>query len=185
MNLYIRVLYVLIRSFFAPRITSIADVARVRLRVWPNDLDFNMHMNNGRYLTVMDLGRFDLILRNGLMKLMLKQKSVPILGSAKIRYRLPLMPFQQFDLETRVVGWDDKWIYMEQRFIIAHGPKAGAVAAIAVVKGSFFDKKTRTTVPTADMLAALNYDGLATPELPDHIRKWQDAEDALRDLTKG
>ena len=31
------------------------------MRVWPNDLDTNAHMNNGRYLTLMDLGRFDLM----------------------------------------------------------------------------------------------------------------------------
>ena len=25
---------------------------RVRLRVWPNDLDYNLHVNNGRYLAL-------------------------------------------------------------------------------------------------------------------------------------
>jgi acyl-CoA thioesterase FadM len=35
----------------------------VRFRVWPGDLDFNLHMNNGRYLTLMGLGRLDLMAR--------------------------------------------------------------------------------------------------------------------------
>ena len=183
MNLYIRVLLVFIRSFLGPRIYGIFDGSRLRLRVLPNDLDFNGHMNNGRYLTIMDLGRFDLILRNGLMALMLKQKSVPILGAVKIRYRLPLMPFQPFDLETRVVAWDEKWIFIEQRFVIVSGEKAGAVAAIAVLKGSFYDKRRKQTVPTAELLTALKWTG-APPELPPHIRKWQEAEDLLREITK-
>ena len=183
MNLYFRVIYLLISVLFRPRINGIFDVSRVRMRVWPNDLDFNWHMNNGRYLTVMDLGRFDLILRNGLMKLMLKQKSVPILAAAKIRYRLPLAPLQKFDLETRVIAWDAKWVFIEQRFVIVDGPKQGAIAAIALLKASFYDKKNKTSVPTAILLEALNYSG-ASPDLPPHIVKWQEAEDALRDITK-
>ena len=184
MNLYFRVIYLLIASFFRPRISGIFDVSRIRMRVWPNDLDFNWHMNNGRYLTLMDLGRFDLILRNGLMKLMLKQKSVPILAAAKIRYRLPLAPLQKFDLETRVIAWDAKWVFIEQRFIIVDGPKKDAIAAIALLKASFYDKKNKTSVPTAILLEALNYTG-ASPDLPPHIVKWQDAEESLRELTKG
>lgn len=183
MNLYFRVIYLFIASFFRPRISGIFDVSRLIMRVWPNDLDFNWHMNNGRYLTVMDLGRFDLILRNGLMKLMLKQKSVPILAAAKIRYRLPLAPLQKFALETRVIAWDEKWVFIEQRFIIVDGPKKDAIAAIALLKASFYDKRLKASVPTAILLEALNYTG-ASPEMPPHIVKWQDAEDALRDLTK-
>ncbi len=57
-------------------------------------------MNNGRYLTVMDLGRLNLILRTGLWRVVMKKKLAPVLASAQIRYRLPLKPFQLFDLET-------------------------------------------------------------------------------------
>lgn len=183
MNLYLRVLLVTIGSFFRERLKDIFTASWLRLHVLPNDLDFNGHMNNGRYLTIMDLGRFDLILRNGLFRLMLKQKSVPILGAVKIRYRLPLMPFQAYDLETKVIGWDDKWVFMEQRFIIVKGSKAGAVAAIAVLKGSFFDKRSHTTVPTDVLLKALGW-AHPSPDLPAHVRKWQEAEDALRDVTR-
>lgn len=182
MHLYFRVLIVLISALRSKIVKGIFDPSVLRLRVLPNDLDFNGHMNNGRYLTVMDLGRFDLILRNGLLKFMLSHKSVPILGAAKIRYRLPLMPFQKFDLETRVLCWDERWVFMEQRFVIVDGPKKGAIAAIAMVKGSFFDKRKKTLMPTTEPLGALGWTE-ASPPMPDHIRKWQDAEDALKALT--
>lgn len=184
MHLYFRVLWVLISSFFKPKISSILETSVLRFKVLPNDLDFNMHMNNGRYLTIMDLGRFDLVLRAGLLQIMLKQKSVPILGSATIRYRLPLMPFQSYELHTRIVSWDDKWAYMEQRFVIADGGKKhGAVAAVALVKGSFYDQRNKRTVPTKDVLDSA---GLAveTPEIPEHIVEWQKSEDFLREVTK-
>ena len=43
------------------------DESAIRLRVWPNDLDANLHMNNSRYLLAMDLGRWELVMRTGLL----------------------------------------------------------------------------------------------------------------------
>ncbi len=183
MHLYLRVLWVFISSFFKPKIESILETSVLKFKVLPNDLDFNMHMNNGRYLTIMDLGRFDLVLRAGLIKVMFKQKSVPILGSATIRYRLPLMPFQSYELRTRIVSWDDKWAYLEQRFVIASGPKKDAVAAIALVKGSFFDQKHKKTVPTSEVLKLANRH-MDAPAMPEHIIEWQRSEDFLREATR-
>jgi len=182
MNLYIRVLYVLIASFFKQKTQDMLQTFRLRLRVLPNDLDTNLHMNNGRYATIMDLGRFDMILRNGLAGLMMKQKSVPILSAMKIRYRIPLHAFEPFELETRVVCWDEKWVYMEQRFIIVKGPKKGAVAAIALLKGGFYDQKNKTTVPTDELMKALGVD-VQSPEFPDYILQWSEVEDALKAVT--
>jgi acyl-CoA thioesterase FadM len=182
MNLIFRVLWVILYSFFRPKIDHVLSPSRLTLRVWPNDLDTNWHMNNGRYLTIMDLGRFDLILRTGLLQLMLKQKSVPILAAATIRYRLPLDPWQKFHLDTRVVCWDDKWVIMEQRFIHADGPKAGAVAAIGLVKGSFWDKANKTTVPTQKLLDILGITD-HSPPFPPEVAAWLAAEDSLKGVT--
>mgnify|MGYP003290859366 CR=1 FL=1 len=38
---------------------GVLDDSRVCFRVLPNDCDVNLHMNNGRYWTIMDLGRAD------------------------------------------------------------------------------------------------------------------------------
>ena len=183
MNLYIRVLFLLISSFFKPKIKSVLETSVIRQRVWPNDLDFNMHMNNGRYLTVMDLGRLDLFHRARLMQIMMKQKSVPSLGAATIRYRLPLNPFQRFELHTRLACWDEKWAYIEQKFILSDGPKKGAIAAIAIVKGSFYDQNAKRTVPTDEVLRLGNLD-IASPDMPEHILEWRKSEQSLRNYTK-
>lgn len=149
----------------------------------PNDLDFNMHMNNGRYLTIMDLGRLDLILRTGLLKIMVQQKSVPILASASIRYRLSLDPFQKYTLQTQILGWDEKWFYIEQRFLMGSGPKKGDVAAIGLVKGCFFNNTSKSTVPTPQVLGAIGYH-YASPALPQHVTDWLSAEETLKDVTR-
>ncbi|MEK7801767.1 MAG: thioesterase family protein [Pseudomonadota bacterium] len=182
MNLLLRVLFVFFTSFFKPKIKDILAPAQLKLWVLPNDLDFNMHMNNGRFLTVMDLGRLDLILSSGLFKLIIRQKSVPILASAKIRYRLSMNPFQTYILQTQILGWDEKWVFIEQRFIMAKGRHKNEVAAIGLGKGCFLDQRTKTTVPTADLMHHIGYNG-PSPTLPPHITEWKKAEDILKDLT--
>ena len=182
MSLFFRALWVYLIAFFRPRIDDILTVGTINLCVLPNDLDTNIHMNNGRYLTIMDLGRLDLVMRTGLLRHMMKQKAIPVLSSAQMRWRLPLLPFQKYRLETRVVCWDDKWVYMEQRFVMLGGSKDGAVAAIGIVKGSFYDTVKSATVPTSDLLKSLHLDK-QSPPMPDHIREWRAAEEHLRAVT--
>lgn len=184
MNLYFRLIYMLIASFFKKRLAHPLEETSMRFRVLPNDLDLNGHMNNGRYPTIMDLGRMDFLLRlGGLANYVLKNGYIPVLSSLQMRFRLPLFPFQKYELKTRILCWDDKWVFMEHRFIIASGKKIGAVAAVGLVKGSFFSKKARTTMPTADIMAAI---GLKqdSPPMPDYLRLWQESEESLREDMK-
>ncbi len=182
MNLYIRLLIVLLTAWLRPKVNDILAGCALKFRVLPNDLDTNMHMNNGRYLTVMDLGRMDMVLRAGLLGAMIKRGALPVLASATVRWRLPLVAFRPYRLETRVVCWDDKWVYLEQRFVMVGGAKHDAVAAIALLKGSFWDKKSKVTVPTAELLGIIGLDR-SSPPMPEAIVKWQEAEEALKAVT--
>ncbi len=182
MNLYIRLFYMLMASFFKTKIGALDETA-LRFSVWPNDLDLNGHMNNGRYLTIMDIGRMDYVLRLGLAGYVIRNGYIPVLSSAKIRYRLPLLPFQKYALETRILCWDDKWVFMEHRFVIRGGKKDGAVAAVGLVKGSFFSKKTRGTIPTGEIMTAIGITQ-ESPAMPAYIVHWQQAEETLRDEMK-
>ncbi len=182
MNLYLRLFYMFIASFFKQRVTEVLDESRLEFCVLPNDLDLNGHMNNGRYLTIMDLGRMDYVLRVGLAGYVIKNKYIPVLSSAQMRYRLPLLPFQKYTLTTRIICWDDKWVFMEHRFLIKGGKKDGAVAAIGLVKGSFFSKQTRTTIPTGDIMRAIGKEAIS-PAMPPYIAQWAQAEESLREIT--
>ena len=182
MNLYLRLFYMLIATFFKPKVADELDETRLRFSVWPNDLDLNGHMNNGRYLTIMDIGRMDFVLRLKLAGYVIRNGYIPVLSSVTMRYRLPLLPLQKYTLSTRILCWDDKWVFMEHRFIIRGGNKDGAIAAIGLVKGSFFSKKIRGTIPTGDIMAAI---GLSepSPPIPGYLQKWQESEEALRQDT--
>ncbi|HLY97262.1 MAG TPA: thioesterase family protein, partial [Sideroxyarcus sp.] len=80
MNLIFRMLYVLIRSLFCARIGTGQLVSELGFRVLPTDVDFNFHMNNGRYLTICDLNRIDIYARSGLLKAMFKRNWLPVIA---------------------------------------------------------------------------------------------------------
>ena len=105
MNLWFRLLHLLLCSLFRPKLEAPFGVSRLQFRVLPNDLDSNLHMTNGRYWNIFDLGRLDLILRMGLGKVALREKWAPIVGAGTIQFRRELKPFQRFTLETRLAGW--------------------------------------------------------------------------------
>ena len=134
-------------------------------RVWPNDLDVNVHMNNGRFLSVMDLGRFDLTFRTGLGRAMVRNRWKPLVGAVSMRYRRSLDPFERYELHTRVLGWDAKWFYLEQRFL----KRGGDLVAQGVVRALFRGKDGN--VPAPDVIRQMGYEGEA-PELPAAIREW-------------
>jgi len=142
-------------------------ISVLAFQVWPNDLDVNVHMNNGRFLSVMDLGRFDLTFRTGLGRAMLRNRWKPLVGGVTIRYRRSLDPFERYELHTRLLGWDAKWFFLEQRFL-----KGGRdLAAEGVVRALFRGKGGN--VPVAEVLRQMGYEG-PDLEAPEAIRRWAD-----------
>lgn len=148
------------------------------MRVWPNDLDTNAHMNNGRYLTLMDLGRFDLMTQCGLVRTVLKRKWFPVAGGVMVRFDRPLHAFEKITLNSRIIGWDQRWLYFHHD--IMTGPTR---AARAIARGLF--RTQGRSVPTTEILEAINYSGspLAPPE---SVRLWMQADQLMKEEnTKG
>lgn len=170
MNLIFRVLAVLWGALRGPRRNPL-DPSVLSFRVLPNDLDPNWHMNNGRYLTIMDLGRLDLTIHSGLMRAVIRNRWMPVLGGATIRYQRPLQPFQRYSLTTRILGWDEKWVYMEQLFD-SDGKRAATALVKALIRG-----KDRS-IPTAEVMHEVGID-LPSPQLPDHLKGWIAADEGL------
>ncbi len=176
MNLLLRLLLVVLRAALGRKLG--ADEASVlRLRVLPNDLDLNGHMNNGRFMTLMDLGRMDLMVRLGLLGHARRRRWAPLVGGAMIRYRRSLRLFQRFELHSRVIGWDDKWFVFEQRF-----ESGGALCATALVRALF--RAPGGNVPPAEVLQIGGFEPEARP-LPEHIARWAEAEDAAYESARG
>jgi acyl-CoA thioesterase FadM len=167
----LQALWCMFRSWRQPSV-GVLDEVRTLFRVWPGDLDTNRHMNNGRYLTIMDFGRFDLLVRSGLWSHVWRNRWAPVLASATIRWRRELKPFARYEVVTRIVGWDERWFFIEQKFVVS-----GTVAAQAVVRGTFLQR--RKSVPPGDIFEKLgaSHD---SPPLPEHVRLWLASEEAAR-----
>lgn len=170
MNLWLRLLKTLAFTLFRRRLDFLEESV-LTFRVWPCDLDPNIHMNNARYLSIMDLGRADLLVRTGLMRRMLAMKWQAVLGGSTIRYRKPLKPFQRFRLHTRLLCWDEKWFFLEHRIETAKG-----VAAIALVKGIFVG--AQGPVPATDVVRMIGFAG-NPPETPAWVQSWRQLDGAV------
>jgi acyl-CoA thioesterase FadM len=124
----------LISSFTKPRLPFENPKNTLRLRVLPNDIDLNMHMNNGRYLTICDLTRVDMFIRTGLAKTMIKEKWIPVISEHTMKYKKGLKLFQKYDIYMEVTGWDDKAFQMIHTFIVndrvvAEGTSRGVIVS--------------------------------------------------------
>lgn len=140
MYVLVRLLLVWLRSRSAPRQLP-TDLIVTPLRALPNDLDLNRHVNNGRYLTLMDLGRYDFIFKTGLLPLVKKNGWYPVVSTAAIRFRKSLVAWQRFELTTQIIWWDEKWFFIEQVFRVGNH-----VFARALVKGLFRDQNGNVSV---------------------------------------
>ncbi len=94
MNLWFRLLWLVVSAFRRPRLDPVDDVSRLSFRVWPHDLDTSLHMNNGRYWTLMDQGRADVMIRSGLWRTIAREGWVPVVSAAEIRFRVATGPQQ-------------------------------------------------------------------------------------------
>ena len=164
MNLYLRLLRVLLQALRVTTPQQALAPAALRLRVWPHDCDLNLHLNNGRYFTLMDLGRLHLLAQMGLLWPLFRRRWAPVLAAAEINYIRPLAPFTAFDLTSRLAYWDAKYFFVEQRFTVA-----GRLYAHATVKGLFVHK--RVPVPTADVMA-LVANPPPCPSMPARLAHW-------------
>lgn len=173
MMLLLRTLKVVLKALLSTKLHPL-DTSRINLRVWPNDLDLNLHMNNGRYLSIMDLGRVDMMVRNGILAVILKRRWRPMVGAATIRYRRGLQPFTRYELATRIVCWDPKWLFIEQRFM-----QDGEVCAVAVIKGLFVGPRDK--IPGSEIAEAVGY-AEGSPPMPESIRSWQEWEHPAQEV---
>ena len=155
MNLWLRLIWFALTAWRRPAFRDASEASVLTFRVWPNDLDLSLHMNNGRYLTLMDLGRIDLMVRMGLWRAVRRHKWTPIASSIIIRYRRELTPFARFRLETRMVSWGEASVVIEQVFVLTSGPYQGQVAARALFKGGIYSRSERKFVNVYRLMAEI------------------------------
>ena len=165
MNLWLRLIYERLTWRLRTR-ENWYSVGRRSFRVWPSDLDIFNHMNNGVFLTLLDISRYDLGLRSGAWKIWKKQGWYPVVVAETITFRKSLTPWQSFDIESKVIGWDDQAFYFEQRFTVAD-----EIYTKAVVRIRFLNKSRGIVSPQEVVDISGHIEG-PQPQLPDWVKRW-------------
>jgi acyl-CoA thioesterase FadM len=142
-------------------------VARTRFRVLPTDLDVFRHMNNGVYLSILDLGRLELLRRSGIWSAFRRNGWYPVVVSETISFRKSLQLWQRFEVESRILGYDERAVYVEQRFV-----RNGEIYAQAFVRARIL-RRVGGVVPIPDLLAQVP-PAPADLVVPDRLMQWRE-----------
>lgn len=131
------------------------------------EMDYNLHKSNSTYFTDLDVSRTALVSRLyspgvGLVSKGLdaaaaaarqnpgpKQPIYIALGSVYCSFKREIKPYVQYEVESRVIAWDEKWLYVVSYFM---RPRAQSNAAqddkvlFASALSKYVVKKGRLTV---------------------------------------
>lgn len=171
MNLYLRLLLVWLRNFATAK-QHYSHRAESRFRVLPHDLDAFGHMNNGRYLQIMDVARVEWMIQTEVAQSIRRNRWSPILGGGVIRYRHSLRLLQQYHVHTQLLGWDHRWFYLEHSFTDRHG----RCVAVGVTRAGLRDGNAWVH---ADEVVESVHPGARSPEIPGHVQDWIELEEAM------
>lgn len=135
------------RTLFAPMITS----SRNSLY----DCDYNIHKSNSTYFADLDVARAHYvgsIIRTGLSRLnsgdeeglpadarSAKGKYGIVLGAVGCWFQREIKPMEGFEIYTRLLSWDKKWLYL-----VSHVVKAGKIKPNSYVLQPWRNKGKRS-----------------------------------------
>lgn len=141
-------------------------------RCLPGDIDPWMELNNGRILTLYDLGRVPMAMRMGLSDAMRKNGLGMVVAGSAVRYRQRVVAFERFTMVSRLLGWDHRFLYIEQSMW-----KAGSCTNHVVLRQAVTRRGAKGMVNPQELLQLLA-PGAESPALPDWITAWVAAENA-------
>lgn len=139
-------------------------------RVWPWDLDPWWELNNGRTLTLYDLGRIPMSIRLGIVEAMKENGWGFTVAGNSVRYRKRIRLFQKFTQVSRTLGWDGRFVYMDQSMWIKGECANHILLRVAIVGGG-----RKGIVAPSEFMAALGHHG-ESPALPGWVQAWIDAD---------
>lgn len=141
------------------------DVGSMPMRATLTDIDYAGHINNGMYFSIFDIGRFDLLLRAGVWNKIWKRRWLPVVQAETIRFRKSVTLGTKFAVETKIVGYDERHAFLEQRIVVD-----GEVYVTGMIAARF--KGPKGPVAMEEVIAAL---GVETPEglrEPEWVAQW-------------
>lgn len=143
------------------------DTHADRLTCLPWDIDLWAELNNGRTLTLFDLPRSNHALRTGLWPVLRREGWGYAVVGVSVRYRRRVRMFQRLTVTARLIGWDDRFLYLEQGMWRGDDCTSHMLLRAAITGPDGI-------VPPARVAAAMGLD--TSPPLPGWVTAWITAE---------
>lgn len=144
-------------------------------RVGLTDIDFNMHINNARYMVFMERARWDHPVQTNTWDVMLKEKLNFIVAGIEMGYIREIRLGKKFEVETHYLGWDEKYFYLEQRFIADE-----KIHAYGLVKAVFLQQGKKSEPNKIAQMLDIKQ---ASEALPEHMELWKRLSNAKRNFS--
>ena len=144
---------------------DIWDTYSLPMRVHLGEIDIFMHLNNGKYLSIMDMGRLDMMMRSGAWQAMRDRGWSGVVSAETVSFRKSLKLWQRYTLETKVCGIDERTVFFEHRMVVDGEIFARAYVATRVISDN--GPLTRD-----DLIEAFGVPE-NVPELPEWIHEWR------------
>lgn len=137
---------------------------RLQRRAWPWYCDAYRHLNNAVYLRLAEDARWAWTARTPLFGLAVSSGWRFLVGGADLIYRREIPLLSRFEIVSRVIGADERWIYMAQEFVLPSGAIASRVLIRAMIRSR------QGAVSPVDVAAAA---GFSVPERNEEIERMQ------------
>jgi acyl-CoA thioesterase FadM len=109
-----------------------SDVFENSFICMPWDIDMFLEMNNGRVLTLCDVGRFVMAIRIGLIRILREKKWGLVVAGSTVQYRKRIRMFDKVTLRTQIAAYDDRWIYITQSMWVGGKPASSVLLRTGV-----------------------------------------------------
>lgn len=149
-------MYPIIRLFSVARRASNEEALTVgacvetTLRCMPWDIDVYLELNNGRVLTLYDIGRTDLATRVGLVDALKQHRWGLVVAGSTVRYRKRIRMWDKITIKSQLAGVDDRWFYVRQSMWVNGEPCNSVLLRTGVTKRG----RTLTTDTVCEALGA-------------------------------
>jgi hypothetical protein len=187
MVMTIRHLLVFTRVMLSPKTPDPLQESALSFRVWFGDLDSWIYvfqlvpqvllmalrpsrapeiwkrrptMTHVQYADLAILGRISILYRH--LRLGTREQMRAVIGGVTLIHLHGLRLFQKFDLNTRVVFWDERWLYFQTDF-----EREGMMMCTVLTK--FMARNWAGPVPTAELLEKIGVTA-GPPPLPPELK---------------
>jgi hypothetical protein len=67
-----------------------------------------------------------------------------------MRFKRSITPFEAYELRTRILGMNEKWIYVEHRFFVKNRCKAAGIAKVVILDSKGKPLNPKLQLPNAE-----------------------------------